>query len=947
VKFKILLLQIFVLIVAVSVIGITPTQIESIEKIYSLQFEYPSVFPITDDDKIWVENKINELSIRDKCAQLVMPAVYRNDLYTYSSGYDQFKSLVANEKIGGLILFQGGIEEQINFVNQMQKLAEIPLIIASDFERGLGTRIDDALEFPHAMALGSIRKSEYAFEVGRITALESRQIGVHQNFAPVADINNNPLNPIINIRSFSEDKEEVTKFVKSFIEGAKETRFISTVKHFPGHGNTTIDSHYDLPKINGSKTYLMNHELYPFIEAINSGVQSIMIGHLEVPSLDPIKGTPASLSKSIVTYLLKNELKFDGLIITDAMIMDAITKFYSTKEATVAAFEAGNDIILMPEDVKEAIDALEQAVNSGRVSMGRLNESVRKILAAKRWLKIENEEVINLSSTEGLKSKNPNLLLAKKIAEESITLLKNDRGIIPLKLSEYKNIYCITITDKSWSERAEFFSNKLENRLGKITSYFFTGNTKRKEYNRVLKELSNADLIIIPSFIDVKTYKGPVNLSAEQIDFIAGVLRKKLPSVLISFRNPYLIYLFPDTGTYLNSYSNSYASQDAMLRAVLGEININGKLPITIPDSDLAYGSGIHLTKILSTTISYGLEDNSVTEKIDDQAVEGINQKLFPGAVILAAKDGKIFYHKAFGKNGFGRNNYIIQKNDVFNISKLTILYTTTCALKLIGEKIISADDHLENYFDGVTDPEKKHISVENLILNNSGFASNLDNLKAYRTKQDFITNIFQEELAYKKGERKEQSLINTILLQQIIESASGTKLAKYFEKTFREPLNIFKSGYSYSRGDYIQIYYNPSSPLRITAKNQADLLSNILKSEPEGTSGFDGFYTNALELAVFLHMLIQNGYYDQTQILNAETVENFFNGFKDNTSSTEKIFELIDPNGYLVHVNYDRNYFIIVLTNAEIKNPANESFVDFSKEIIHVFEKELTKDIL
>jgi beta-glucosidase-like glycosyl hydrolase/CubicO group peptidase (beta-lactamase class C family) len=920
---------------------------DSIEKIYSLQVEYPSVFPLTDDDKIWIENKINELSIRNKCAQLIMPAVYRNDFNTYSSGYEGITSLVKNEKIGGLILFQGGMEEQITFINQMQELTDIPLIIASDFERGLGTRIDDALEFPHPMALGSTRNPEYAFEVGRITSLESRQIGVHQNFAPVADINNNSMNPIINIRSFSEDKEEVTKFVKAFIEGAKETRVISTAKHFPGHGNTTIDSHFDLPKINGSRNLLMNNELFPFIEAIKSGVQSIMVGHLEVPSLEPVKGVPSSLSKSIVTYLLKDDLKFDGLIITDAMIMDAITKFYSTEEATVAAFEAGNDIILMPEDEREAINALEKEVNSGRISIERLNESVRKILAAKRWLKIENEKIINLSSTGELKSKNSNLSLARKIAEESITLLKNEKELIPLRLTDYKNIYCITITDKRLSERIQYFSDKLQKRLGGITSYFFTGNTKRKEYDQILKELSDADLIIIPSFIDVKTYKGPVNLSAEQIDFIAGVLRKKMPAILISLKNPYLIYQFPEAETYLNSFSHSYPSQDAMLSAVLGETDINGRLPITIPDSDLAYGSGIHLEKLLFTTINYGLQDNSVTKKIDEQAVKGINQKLFPGSVILAAMDGKIFYHKAFGKNGFGKNNYIIQKNDVFNIGELSNLYTTACALKLIDERSISPDNILENYFDGVTDPKKKNISVKDIILHNSGFGSNLNNVKAYWSKEDFIINLIQEDLAYKSEEDKEQRLINIILLQQIIESASGVKLAKYFETKFREPLNILKSGYSYSRGDNIQIYYDPSPPLDIAPKTKNELLSNILKSETDGTSGFDGFYTNAFELAIFLQMLLQNGYYDQTQILNAETVENFFNGFKENKNSSEKIFELIDPSGFLIRIDYDRNYFIIVLTNAEIKNPANQSFIDFSKKIIQIFDAEINKDIL
>ena len=946
-KIKDLLLQILASLFAVSVIGLTPTPIDSIEKIYSMRVKYPSVFPLNDDDKIWIENKVKELSIREKCAQLIMPAVYRDDLNTYSSGYNEFISLVKEEKIGGLILFQGEMEAQVDFINRMQQLADIPLLIASDFERGLGTRIDDALEFPHAMALGSTRNPDYAYKVGKVIAIESRQIGIHQNFAPVADINNNPLNPIINIRSFSEEKEEVTKFVKAFINGARETRFITTVKHFPGHGNTTIDSHYDLPKINGGKQFLLNNELYPFIEAIKAGVQAIMIGHLEVPSLEPLKGIPSSLSKSIVTHLLMNELKFDGLVVTDAMIMDAITKYYSTEDATVAAFEAGNDIILMPEDVTVAIDALEKEVNSGRISMERLDKSVRKILAAKRWLKIENDAKFDLESTQKLKSKNPNLSLAKKIAEESVTLIKNDQELIPLKTNEYKNIFCITVTDKNNGYRTEYFSNILKDRIGKVNSYFFTSKTKRNEYKHVLSEIDSAGLILIPSFIDVKTYKGPVNLSAEQIDFIGRILKKEIPTILISFRNPYLISLFPDAKAYLNSFSSSYPSQDAMLSALLGEIDIKGKLPITIPDSEFTYGWGLELDKVKTNIISYALMNSFSTGEIDKEVMLSIRAKLFPGAVILAVKDGKILYHKAFGKNGFGANKYIIQKDDVFNTGKLTSLFTTACALKLIDERKLSEDDKLGKYFDNMTDLEKNNITVKNLLLHNSGIGTKLSRLESHWTKDDLIINILREKPTYRTGSQNEFSILNLVLLQEIIEKISGEKLSKYFEENFRKPLNIFKSGYSYSRADITQIYYDPSPAVVVSAKTQDDLLNKILKNEIEGASGFNGFYTNAFELAIFSQMLLQKGFYNQKQILDAAVVENWLYEIAKDKKSGERKFELIDPGGCLISINYDKNCSIIVLTNAEVKNPANRSFEEFSKKILRLFNEEISKGIL
>ena len=422
---------------------IFPSKITSFENINSYEEKYPSVFNLTEKDKEWIEKKLSEMSLHEKCAQMIMPAVYRNDLDPASTDYDEIASLVKEQKVGGLILYQGELVEQAKFINDMQRIADIPLLIASDFERGLGTRVDNAIEFPHAMAIGSANNESYAYEMGKAISIESRLLGVHWNFAPVADINNNPFNPIINIRSFSENKYEVTKFVNAFIKGAKEERTLTTVKHFPGHGNTTIDSHLDLPRINGSKIDLLSNELYPFIKAIESKVHSVMVGHLDVPSLNPIKGVPATLSESIINHLLKKELDFDGLIITDAMIMEAITKYYSTEEAVVLAVKAGNDVILTPPDNETAITALSLAVYSGEISIKRIDESVRKILAAKRWLRIEQNKYSDIENIKRSFTKKEHEDLAKQIAENSITLLKNDGYLLPLNLNEYKNIYCV------------------------------------------------------------------------------------------------------------------------------------------------------------------------------------------------------------------------------------------------------------------------------------------------------------------------------------------------------------------------------------------------------------------------------------------------------------------------------------------------------------------------
>jgi CubicO group peptidase (beta-lactamase class C family) len=341
------------------------------------------------------------------------------------------------------------------------------------------------------------------------------------------------------------------------------------------------------------------------------------------------------------------------------------------------------------------------------------------------------------------------------------------------------------------------------------------------------------------------------------------------------------------------------------------------------------------------------LLENFSEGKIDVQIEHSISEKLFPGAVVLAAIDGKIFYHKAFGRSGFGASNYFIQKNDVFSIGKLTSLYTIACALKLIDGKKMSAENELEYFFDEISESGMSRMAISDLMLHRSGIGKKLTNLKSYWTRNDLIVNIFREYIPNRIGNQPEFSSLNMILLQDVIEKVSGEKLPKYFEENIREPLNISKSGYSYTIKDSGQFYYNPSHSVTFAASTQDDLIKTILERETEGSSGFDGFSTNASELAIFLQMMLQKGYYDHIQILNAETVDSWINGFSNDLTSNNRIYELIDPGGCFINLNFDKNYFIIALTNAGIKNINNSSFNDFSKKIIKIFEEEISRNIL
>ena len=937
---------------------IFPSKITSFENINSYDEKYPSVFNLTEKDKEWIEKKLSEMSLHEKCAQMIMPAVYRNDLDPGSNGYDEIASLVKEQKVGGLILYQGELVEQAKFINDMQRIADLPLLIASDFERGLGTRVDNAIEFPHAMAIGSANNESYAYEMGKAISIESRLLGVHWNFAPVADINNNPFNPIINIRSFSENKYEVAKFVNAFIKGAKEERTLTTVKHFPGHGNTTIDSHLDLPRINGSKIDLLSNELYPFIKAIESKVHSVMVGHLDVPSLDPIKGVPATLSESIVDHLLKKELGFDGLIITDAMIMEAITKYYSTEEAVVLAVKAGNDVILTPPDNETAITALSLAVYSGEISIKRIDESVRKILAAKRWLRIEQNKYSDIENIKRSFTKKEHEDLAKQIAENSITLLKNDDYLLPLNLNEYKNIFCVTLTDKMGSERVSYFQGIFEDRFGEINSALLTKKNKRKEYNNLLKMVKDSDLIILSTFLDVKTYQGPINLAAEQTDFIAGVLRSGVPTVLISFKNPYLLYLFPEASTYLNSFSYSRVSQRAMLRAILGEIDIKGTLPITIPETEIAFRNGLELQKSLYTTIEVESRSKIDLNKVDGKINSMLKENLFPGVVVCIGSKDKIIYQNAVGNSGFGNNTYKLKKDDIFNIGSLTSFAATTQAIMmLVDSGKIKLDEPAYYYLPQINDEEKRKITIGHLLSHTSGFAASLKELNPEWNKEELVNNILEEELINSPGAEQNYSILNLVALQKIIESITSKNIDEFITTNLYSSIGMENTNFN-PIPDSLNILFT-SPPDKNSVYTSVKTISDIMLEIMNGISGFDGLHSSAYDLAVFSQMLLQKGYYDDTQYLKANTVIEWLALEKNNIQigmrtdpytsmnrkqgyTPKKGFMFVDPKGSAIMIDMEKQMFLIVLSNPGIRNPANNSFVELVNDLIKFVNTEI-----
>lgn len=547
------------------------------------------VIELSEEDELWVNNTLEAMSLYDKCAQIFMPAVFGKSLDQQSKEFKFALDLVKVHGIGGIVISTGDVEETASMIAELQRHSKIPLLVSADFENGIGMRINASNKFPHNMALGSTYNPDFAYETAKATAIEALMLGVNINLAPVADVNNNPENPVINLRSYSEDKDIVSEFCLSFVDGSLEGGVIPVAKHFPGHGNTRTDSHVDLPVINGNKEALMNNELKPFISLVENKVPAIMTGHLNVPAFENNMKIPASLSYKIITKLLKQQLGFNGLIITDALDMKAVTKYYSNADACITAFNAGNDILLMPPDSKEGITAIYNAVKSGKITKERLNESVKKILTLKRWLRLDVKDYKQKTVLPKRIRIEEHYQLAKTIAENSVTIVKADKELLPIDSSKYLKMFIIDITNRKEIKDAHF-SQILHESFSVYSHTLLNSESVNSDYKLALDIAKDSDFIIVPAYFYIRSGLNGKTVSDMQYNFFRDLLALNKKVLIISFESPYLLSNFPDANNYICAFSDSKASQRAVLNVLNGTLPAKGKLPVSIPNTRFSVG---------------------------------------------------------------------------------------------------------------------------------------------------------------------------------------------------------------------------------------------------------------------------------------------------------------------------------------------------------------------
>ncbi|HEX6940758.1 MAG TPA: glycoside hydrolase family 3 N-terminal domain-containing protein [Longimicrobiales bacterium] len=538
----------------------------------------------------WVDATLARLTLREKVGQMVMPWIPGGELPRAEAR--RARELVVEDEVGGLIVGKGDGVRTAVWLNHLQRASAVPLLVAADLEWGPGTRLEGATVLPVNMAIAAAGGPELAYEAGRITAREARAAGVHMAFAPVADVNVNAANPVINTRSYGADPIGVAERVAAFIEGARAEGLLTVAKHFPGHGDTEQDSHLTLPAIHATRWRLETVELVPFRTAIAAGVTGIMTAHLAVPALDPEHPTrPATLSHAILTDLLRGAMGFDGLIVTDGLMMDGIREGRTVGEVAVEAVQAGADILLMPPDATEAIDAVVGAVEAGRIAEARIDAAVRRILEAKAAVGLDRRRTVDLDSLRAILSAPEHQRWAQDVANRSLTLVRRPEDVLPFELAG-KRVVQVAYDDSRHSDDGEEFARALERQGARVETVRLWERSRTRDIARARRAARGADLVVFSSFARALPWKGELGLPS-RVAALANELAAD-GAVVISFGDPYLLRQLTKARTYLLAWSEAEVAQRAAARALGGAVVVAGRLPIPLPP-DHAIGEGLRV----------------------------------------------------------------------------------------------------------------------------------------------------------------------------------------------------------------------------------------------------------------------------------------------------------------------------------------------------------------
>ncbi len=937
------------------------------------------VFALPDSGQQWVDSVFHSLTPEQKIGQFFMVATFSN---RHENHYQYIDHLIQSNHIGGLIFFQGGPHRQAILTNRYQAESKVPLLIGIDGEWGLGMRLDSTMEFPKQMSLGAIRDNELIYQMGAEIGRQCQRLGIHINFAPVSDINSNPANPVIGVRSFGESKENVALKASAYMRGLQQTHVIATAKHFPGHGNTSADSHRTLPTVARSSEQMRDIDLYPFRKLIADSLMGVVTGHLYVPVMDNTPALAATLSEKIVTELLKKELGFRGLVFTDALNMGGISRSSKTMDVNLRALIAGNDILLYPENVREASLHILSAVQQGIISQEFIDEKVKKILSAKYWAGLNQYKPIDLANLATDLNAPEAELLKQNLCEQSVTVAENKYDLLPLNRLDTLRLASIAIG----AQPGNIFQKTLNQYAPFETIALPDKPISEANLTTILEDIGDANTVVVSYHRMSESANRQYGLTKPSLDLITRLKQRGIKVVVTAFGSPYSLPKFAAADALVCAYQDLDEMERVVPQILFGGLGARGMLPISMGELKMGMGLKLNPAGRLSagSPESVGMK-SSILNQIDAIAQGAVKNHVVPGCEILVARKGKIVYSKNFGALTYSPNSEKVTDETLYDLASLTkVLATLQSVMVLYDRKQIDLNQKASVYLPELRNTNKQNIVLMDLLWHQSGMVSYYPTtwdrtrlpgggLKAsyYSATHDSLHTlqiaptlwgvpalrdsvwkwVIQSPMSRKMDQSGKPAYVysdlNFLTLQKIVERVSGQPLDKFVTDNVYKPLGLHQLGFT-----PLQRLPDPiCAPTEQDTYYRNQLLVGTVHDQmgavQGGVSGHAGLFGNAHDIATLLQMNLQKGVYGDQRILNPMTVPYFTQTLsnrshralgwdKPNPASTSSVYmaQQVSPRsfghtgftGNVVWIDPDEELIFVFLSNRIYPTAGNNS---------------------
>lgn len=847
----------------------------------------------------WVDSTFNAMTADERLGQLFMVAAYSN---RNEEHYQEIDKLVSEYHVGGLIFFQGGPVRQAILTNRYQALAKVPLSLAMDAEWGLGMRLDSTISFPKQMTLGAIDDNRWIYEMGKEVANQFHILDMHINFAPVVDVNVNANNPVIGYRSFGENKYMVSEKGKAYMKGMQDHRIMANAKHFPGHGDTDADSHYDLPVINHDKARMTDIELFPFQQLMEDSLMSVMVAHLQIPAYDDRPNTPTTLSQRVVTDLLKKEMKFDGLAFTDAMNMQGVAKYYEPGEADVKALMAGNDVILFPLDVPKAITQIKKALDSGDLDQTDLDQRVKRVLKSKFWFGLNNYKPIVTENIEARLNNSYAHMLNRMLYQKAMTVVDNTDELMPVISLDSTRFASVSFGGKDSKE----FTGSLDS-FAKFDHF-----QADSLYQEKLQNLSSYDVVVVAYQGITNSPKKQHKVNTGEVDFIRA-LQAKTKVIVVVMGNAYSLKYFEGVKNILCTYEDNEITQSTAPEIIFGTIKAQGKLPVTAGTN---FKAGTGVKTLTSSRLGSALPEevgmNTETlQGIDELMAEAIKKKATPGGQILIARKGKVIFQKNYGYQTYD-SLVAINDNTLYDLASITKVAATTQVLMHLQENnLIDMDATIGTYLPELAGTSKENLIIRDILTHQAGLKpyypfwvqtvekgepiedfyhespggpyqnAIADDLYAITSMADSVFKwVVDTDLRrMPRGKTEYDYLYSDMgyyLFFRLAEKVLDQPVNEFLAEKFYKPLGLKTLGYQpldrFSAGQIAPTEaddYFRQHQIQGTVHDQGAAMVG-------GVAGHAGLFSNAYDLAVLMQMNLQNGVYGGRQYFQPSTIPQF-----------------------------------------------------------------------